>query len=83
MKVQLSRVISARETTHGKLLENPALLVMLIEPTIEYIMKSIFKDLNQVSANCFSFFFEVSRKYVKVVQVNLIAYISLSKGTEV
>lgn len=47
MKVQLSRVMSARETTHGKLLENPALLIILIEPTIEYIMKSIFKDLNQ------------------------------------
>ncbi|KAL2476340.1 hypothetical protein Adt_37076 [Abeliophyllum distichum] len=48
LKVQLSRLTSARESTHGNFSGNSKLLVSLIEPTIEYIIICLFKDLNQM-----------------------------------
>ncbi|GAV81964.1 Vps35 domain-containing protein [Cephalotus follicularis] len=46
IKVQLMRILSAEETIHRHLTNN-RVLVSLMEPTIEYIMKCIFKDASQ------------------------------------
>ncbi|XP_040988402.1 VPS35 endosomal protein-sorting factor-like isoform X3 [Juglans microcarpa x Juglans regia] len=47
INIQLMRIISAREMTHRNSTDNKRLLFTLIEPTIEYIMKSIFKDASK------------------------------------
>lgn len=47
IKILLTRVLSTKEAAHGKSVDNRRLLVSLIEPTIEYIMKCIFKDASQ------------------------------------
>ncbi|KAK9269685.1 hypothetical protein L1049_001463 [Liquidambar formosana] len=47
MKVLLTRIISAKEPILGGFSENRRLLVSLMEPTIEYIMKCIFKEAYQ------------------------------------
>lgn len=52
INIQLMRIISARELTHRNSTDNKRLLFTLMEPTIEYIMKSIFKDASKV---CLSF----------------------------
>lgn len=49
IKILLMRNSSTKESTHGKSTDNKRLLVSLMEPTIEYIMKCIFKDASQVS----------------------------------
>ncbi|BBH02020.1 hypothetical protein Prudu_012459 [Prunus dulcis] len=46
-KIVLMRVISAEETSHGNLSDNKRLLVGLMEPTIEFIMKCIFKNMSE------------------------------------
>ncbi|PRQ31929.1 putative vacuolar protein sorting-associated protein [Rosa chinensis] len=48
-KILLMRVISAKETFHRKLTENKRLLISLMEPTIDYIMKCIFKNVSEVN----------------------------------
>ncbi|XP_022867447.1 UPF0505 protein isoform X2 [Olea europaea var. sylvestris] len=48
LKVQLLHLISVRESTSGNFSGNSILLLSLIEPTIEYIIKCLFKDLNQM-----------------------------------
>ena len=50
IKILVMRIISAKETTQGNITNNRRLLVTLMEPTIEYIMKCIFKDASQVYA---------------------------------
>ncbi|XP_050246843.1 uncharacterized protein LOC126694549 isoform X1 [Quercus robur] len=47
IKILVMRIISAKETTQGNITNNRRLLVTLMEPTIEYIMKCIFKDASQ------------------------------------
>lgn len=47
IKILLARVLSTKEAAHGKSVDNRRLLVSLMEPTIEYIMKCIFKDASQ------------------------------------
>ncbi|KAG6689736.1 hypothetical protein I3842_11G189400 [Carya illinoinensis] len=47
INIQLMRIISAREMTHRNSTDNKRLLFSLMEPTIEYIMKSIFKDASK------------------------------------
>ncbi|KAH7544413.1 hypothetical protein JRO89_XS15G0163600 [Xanthoceras sorbifolium] len=47
IKVLLMRILSTKETMDGKLMGGRKLLVSLMEPTIEYIMKCIFKDASQ------------------------------------
>ncbi|WKA12503.1 hypothetical protein VitviT2T_029878 [Vitis vinifera] len=47
IKILLMRMISEKEATHGNSSANKRLLVSLMEPTIEYIMKCIFKDASQ------------------------------------
>ncbi|KAL9441648.1 hypothetical protein AB3S75_020195 [Citrus x aurantiifolia] len=47
IKILLMRVLSTKEAAHGKSVDNSRLLVSLMEPTIEYIMKCIFKDASQ------------------------------------
>lgn len=49
VKILLMRILSTKEITHGKSMNNRGLLVSLMEPTIEYTMKCIFKDASQVS----------------------------------
>ncbi|XP_059664782.1 uncharacterized protein LOC132311079 isoform X2 [Cornus florida] len=48
VKIILTRIISAKEITHGDFSENRKALVSLIEPTIEYVMKCIFKNSYQM-----------------------------------
>ncbi|XP_024158297.1 VPS35 endosomal protein-sorting factor-like isoform X1 [Rosa chinensis] len=50
-KILLMRVISAKETFHRKLTENKRLLISLMEPTIDYIMKCIFKNVSERQVN--------------------------------
>ncbi|KAL6205467.1 hypothetical protein ACLB2K_022726 [Fragaria x ananassa] len=50
-KILLMRVISAKETVHGNLTENKRLLISLMEPTIDYIMKCIFKNVSERQVN--------------------------------
>ncbi|KAJ7963774.1 UPF0505 protein C16orf62-like [Quillaja saponaria] len=47
IRVLLTRIVSTDESAHGNTTENKRLLVSLMEPAIEYIMKCIFKDLSQ------------------------------------
>ncbi|XP_031284588.1 VPS35 endosomal protein sorting factor-like [Pistacia vera] len=47
IKILLMWNSSTKESTHGKSTDNKRLLVSLMEPTIEYIMKCIFKDASQ------------------------------------
>ncbi|KAG8386102.1 hypothetical protein BUALT_Bualt03G0114100 [Buddleja alternifolia] len=47
LKVLLMRLISPREALLENLPGNSKLLLTLIEPTIEYIMRCLFKDLKQ------------------------------------
>ncbi|KAK0601095.1 hypothetical protein LWI29_021278 [Acer saccharum] len=47
IKVILTRILSAKETVDGKSMGDRKLLVNLMEPTIEYNMKCIFKDAPQ------------------------------------
>lgn len=51
-KIVLMRVMSAEETSHGNLSDNKRLLVSLMEPTIEFIMKCIFKNMSEVCTAC-------------------------------
>lgn len=48
IKNLLSRVISAKETTNQNITDDKRLLLNLMEPTIEFITKCIFKDVTQV-----------------------------------
>lgn len=50
INIVLMRIASAKETTHRNSTDNKKLLFSLIEPTIEYIMKCIFKDASEVCA---------------------------------
>ncbi|RXI03462.1 hypothetical protein DVH24_004114 [Malus domestica] len=45
LKIVSMRVMSAQETSHGA--ENRRLVVSLMEPTIEYIMKCIFRNASE------------------------------------
>lgn len=47
INIVLMRIASAKETTHRNSTDNKKLLFSLIEPTIEYIMKCIFKDASE------------------------------------
>ncbi|KAI3729336.1 hypothetical protein L6452_17992 [Arctium lappa] len=47
LKVVLSSIVSMKETTFGNSLADRRLLVSLMEPTIEYMMRCVFKDPNQ------------------------------------
>ncbi|KAJ8754974.1 hypothetical protein K2173_015486 [Erythroxylum novogranatense] len=47
MKILLRRLLLEYETSHGHLSENRRLLVSLMEPTIEYIMKCIFEGSSE------------------------------------
>ncbi|KAK6946976.1 Vacuolar protein sorting-associated protein 35 [Dillenia turbinata] len=47
IKTMLIRMISSKEMTNGKVLENKKLLISLVEPAIEYIMKSLFENAIQ------------------------------------
>lgn len=47
-KIVLSRIVSVKETNYGNFLGDRMLLISLMEPTIEYTMRCIFKDPNQV-----------------------------------
>ncbi|XP_057977457.1 uncharacterized protein LOC131164347 [Malania oleifera] len=47
IKLLLLRAISAKDTTHGKFSEKKRLLINLMEPAVEYIMKCLFKDAYQ------------------------------------
>lgn len=48
IKKLLSWVISAKETTYGNITDDKRLLLNLMEPTIEFITKCIFKDATRV-----------------------------------
>ncbi|KAL6199402.1 hypothetical protein ACLB2K_029186 [Fragaria x ananassa] len=50
-KILLMRLILAKETVHGNLTENKRLLISLMEPTIDYIMKCIFKNVSERQVN--------------------------------
>ncbi|PWA95628.1 hypothetical protein CTI12_AA049240 [Artemisia annua] len=47
-KIVLTRIVSMKETKYGNFLGDQKLLISLMEPTIEYTMRCIFKDPNQV-----------------------------------
>ncbi|KAJ9153808.1 hypothetical protein P3X46_027210 [Hevea brasiliensis] len=57
IKFLLIHLLSAKETLHGHFSGKMRLLVSLIEPTIEYIMKFIFEDASQRQA--YSVFLEL------------------------
>ena len=48
IKILVMRIVSSKEATQGNFTNNKRLLVSLMEPTIEYLMKCIFKDSSQV-----------------------------------
>ncbi|KZV57468.1 hypothetical protein F511_34914 [Dorcoceras hygrometricum] len=48
LQVTLMRLMSAREATDGNILGSNTLPFALIEPTIEYLIRYLFKDLKQV-----------------------------------
>jgi hypothetical protein len=48
IKILVMRIVSGKEATQGNFTNNKRLLVNLMEPTIEYLMKCIFKDSSQV-----------------------------------
>ncbi|GKB06392.1 VPS35 endosomal protein sorting factor-like protein isoform X1 [Tanacetum coccineum] len=47
-KIVLTRIVSMKETKYGNFLGDQKLLISLMEPPIEYTMRCIFKDPNQV-----------------------------------
>ncbi|PWA64095.1 hypothetical protein CTI12_AA346860 [Artemisia annua] len=47
-KIVLTRIVSMKETKYGNFLGDQKLLISLMEPTIEYTMRCIFNDPNQV-----------------------------------
>ncbi|KAF5478943.1 hypothetical protein F2P56_005464 [Juglans regia] len=47
INIQLMRIMSAKEMTRRNSTDNKRLLFTLMEPTIEYIMKIIFKDASK------------------------------------
>ncbi|KAH7546757.1 hypothetical protein FEM48_Zijuj01G0235300 [Ziziphus jujuba var. spinosa] len=47
IKSLLSWVMLTKEAADGNIIDNKRLLVILMEPTIEFIMKCIFKDVSQ------------------------------------
>lgn len=47
IKSLLTRISPTKKTSNGRLADNKKLLVNLMEPAIEFIMKSIFKDASQ------------------------------------
>nr|XP_043622248.1 VPS35 endosomal protein sorting factor-like isoform X2 [Erigeron canadensis] len=47
--VVLARIVSTKETKYGNFLGDQRLLISLMEPTIEYNMRCIFKDPTQVA----------------------------------
>ncbi|XP_024968230.1 UPF0505 protein C16orf62 homolog isoform X1 [Cynara cardunculus var. scolymus] len=49
LKVVLMRIVSMKETTFGNFLGDRRLLISLMEPTIEYTTRCVFKDPNQVA----------------------------------
>ncbi|TKY57323.1 UPF0505 protein C16orf6 [Spatholobus suberectus] len=51
IRVILMQILSANERTHKNVKLNKKLQVSLMEPTIEYIMKSIFNGLSQRQVN--------------------------------
>ena len=48
IKNLLPWVVSVKETASGNIIDDKRLLVSLMEPTIEFITKCIFKDATQV-----------------------------------
>ncbi|KAL4554184.1 hypothetical protein LXL04_037361 [Taraxacum kok-saghyz] len=48
LKIELTRIVSMKETKYGSFLGDRRLVISLMEPTIEYTMRCIFKDPNQV-----------------------------------
>lgn len=61
-KIILRQIVSTKETKYGNFSGDHKLLISLMEPTIEYTMRCIFKDLNKVryvdfmtTHNCFRF----------------------------
>ncbi|XP_023737038.1 uncharacterized protein LOC111884963 isoform X1 [Lactuca sativa] len=48
-KIVLTRIVSMKETKYGNFLGDRRLVISLMEPTIEYTMRCIFKDPNQVA----------------------------------
>ncbi|CAH1449750.1 unnamed protein product [Lactuca virosa] len=48
-KTVLTRIVSMKETKYGNFLGDRRLVTSLMEPTIEYTMRCIFKDPNQVA----------------------------------
>ncbi|XP_047979806.1 VPS35 endosomal protein sorting factor-like isoform X4 [Salvia hispanica] len=48
LKLVLVRLTPARETVNGNLSGNSQLLLTLVEPAIEYIIKCLFKDLKKM-----------------------------------
>ncbi|KAL6538960.1 hypothetical protein OROMI_025286 [Orobanche minor] len=48
MKIQMVHIVSLQDTKYGISLADKRLLVSLMEPTIEYMTKCMFKDLNEV-----------------------------------
>ncbi|GMY31180.1 VPS35 endosomal protein sorting factor-like isoform X1 [Fagus crenata] len=48
IKILVMRIVSSKEATQGNFTNNKRLLVSLMEPTIEYLMKCIFKDSSQM-----------------------------------
>lgn len=53
IKSLLSWVMLRKEAADGNIIDNKRLLVSLMEPTIEFIMKCIFKDVSQVCYGVF------------------------------
>lgn len=49
LKIVLTRIVSLKETKYGNFLGDRRLIISLMEPTIEYTMRCIFKDPNQVA----------------------------------
>lgn len=49
IKLVFTRISSAKETIHGYSADSKRLLVSLMEPAIEFIMKCIFNDVSLVS----------------------------------
>ncbi|KAK1440085.1 hypothetical protein QVD17_05910 [Tagetes erecta] len=48
-KIILKKIVSTKQTKYGNFLGDLKLLISLMEPTIEYTMRCIFKDPNQVA----------------------------------
>lgn len=67
IKILLIHLLSAKETPNIHFSGKIGLLVSLIEPTIEYIMKFIFEDASQVS----------NIIWIIMLMVKLVTFISL------